>query len=138
MQAYVQVSRPGGTNLVVLEQDRASIGNAPTNDVVIDTDRTVSRLHAVLERTPGGWCIRDLGSRNGTFVNGVRVLADKALHAGDEIRVGETRLSFRADAGDDGMLTEAAAARPTLTPRELDVLVTLCAPVFSGNLFTEP
>ena len=138
MQAYVQVSRPGGSAIVVLSADRVSIGKAATNDIVIDTDATVSRLHAMLEPTPGGWCIRDLGSRNGTYVNGVRLLTDKALHSGDEIRVGETRLSFRAEGDDNALQTEVAAARPTLTPREFDVLVTLCAPVFTANVFTEP
>jgi hypothetical protein len=122
----------------VLSADRTSIGSAATNDIVLDGDRTVSRLHAVIERLPGGWTVRDLGSRNGTFVNAVRVLSDRVLRNGDELRLGETRLMFRWDETDSGPLTEVAAARPTLTPREHDVLVALCTPVFSGNLFTEP
>lgn len=138
MPAYVQVWRSGGSDVVVLTADRASIGTAPANDVVVTGDRTISRLHAVLERFPGGWCVRDLGSRNGTFVNGVRVLSDQALRAGDEIRVGATRIVFRAEEAEAGLATEVAGRAPTLTPRERDVLVALCAPVFSGAMFTEP
>jgi hypothetical protein len=138
MSVFVQVFRSGGSELVVLSADRASVGTAPTNDIVVTSDRTVSRLHAVIERFPGGWSVRDLGSRNGTFVNGTRVLSDCALRTGDEIRVGSTRLAFRSDEGVGDPLTEVADSPPTPTPRERDVLVALCAPVFSGELFTEP
>jgi hypothetical protein len=139
MSVFVQVFRPGGSELVVMSGERASVGTAATNDIVITSDRTVSRLHAVIERFPGGWSVRDLGSRNGTFVNGTRVLADCALRTGDEIRVGATRLSFRCDDdGAGGPLTEVADSPPPPPPRERDVLVALCAPVFSGELFTEP
>lgn len=138
MPAYVQVWRADGSEVVVLEGDRASIGTGSDNDVVVTGDRTTSRLHAVLERFAGGWCVRDLGSRNGTYVNGTRVLADSALRPGDEIRVGATRITFRADEAERAPATEVAGRAPTLTPRERDVLVALCAPVFSGAVFTEP
>lgn len=137
MSVYVQVFRPGGSELVMLSE-RASVGSAATNDIVVSADRTVSRLHAVIERFPGGWSVRDLGSRNGTFVNGTRVLSDCALRTGDEIRVGATRLAFRCEDAAADPLTEVADSPPTPTPRERDVLVALCAPVFSGELFTEP
>jgi hypothetical protein len=45
-------------------------------------------VHAVFERFGDTWCVRDLGSRNGTFVNGDRVIGERALHAGDEILLG--------------------------------------------------
>jgi pSer/pThr/pTyr-binding forkhead associated (FHA) protein len=62
-----------------------TLGKTASNDITIDTDPTVSRLHAVLEYFPAGWCIRDLASRNGTFVNGQRVLGERRLQNGDEI-----------------------------------------------------
>jgi DNA-binding CsgD family transcriptional regulator len=73
-------------------------------------------------------------------VNGERVLGERALHAGDEIRVGSTRLVFRADprAGAHTTATHTAKQAPELTRRERDVLVELCRPLVSGDLFTEP
>ena len=67
---FVEIRGPEGTRLVELTNDRSSLGRATTNDVVVLSDPTVSRLHAVIERYPTGFCVRDLGSANGTFVNG--------------------------------------------------------------------
>jgi DNA-binding NarL/FixJ family response regulator len=96
-------------------------------------------MHAVLECFAGGWCVRDMAARNGTFVNGQRLLGDRQLRGGDEIRLGATRLVFMAEGLDpDETETQAARSAPALTPRERDVLVALCLPLASGDLFTEP
>src|SRR2546421_5758808 len=136
---YLEVLKPDGRDVVVLEPQRASLGKARSNDIVLRSDPTVSRMHAVLERFAGGWCVRDLAARNGTFVNGQRLLGDCRLRSGDEIRLGATRLVFRAEGLDpDETETQAAESAPALTPRERDVLVALCRPLASGDLFTEP
>ena len=101
-------------------------------------DPTVSRLHAVIERFESGWCVSDLGSSNGTYLNGERIWAVRRLRNGDEIRVGRTRLLFR-DADDLGRtVTETDEGAPRLTPRERDVLVVLCKPLLARDQFTEP
>lgn len=112
-----------------------SVGSLETNDVVVDGDG-VSRAHAVLERFGDTWCVRDLGSRNGTFVNGERIIGERALHSGDEILLGRLRLLFRGPAR--GTETAALAQPPSLTPRERDVLLGLCRPLLTGDAFTEP
>src|SRR5882757_146930 len=89
---YVEVWQPQGRDVVVLDAQRVSVGKARSNDIVLGSDPTVSRMHAVLERFAGGWCVRDLAARNGTFVNGQRLLGDRQLRSGDEIRLGATRL----------------------------------------------
>src|SRR5207244_9394543 len=94
---YVEVWRAEGRDLVVLEAERVTVGKAASNDIAIRSDPAVSRLHAVLECFAAGWCIRDLGSHNGTFVNGRRVLGEHRLESGDEIRVGQTTLVFRLE-----------------------------------------
>jgi DNA-binding NarL/FixJ family response regulator len=134
---YLEAWKPSGPELVPLEGDRVTIGKGSGNDVVLTGDGTVSRMHAALERFGAGWCLRDLGSRNGTLVNGERVLRDRALRAGDEIQIGRTRLVFRGEHA-DASVTEVADAPPALTPRERDILIALCRPVLSGNLLTEP
>lgn len=66
------------------------IGRAEDNDVVLD-DSHVSKHHAELRHSAHGWDIRDLGSSNGTEVNGQPVQAAEA-RAGDVLRVGSTWL----------------------------------------------
>ena len=52
------------------------------------SDNTVSRRHAELHPTEGEWILKDLGSSNGTYVNGQRVVNTYALKLGDQIRFG--------------------------------------------------
>jgi hypothetical protein len=115
-----------------------TLGKAATNDLPIAADPAVSRLHAVFERYPAGWCISDLGSKNGTFVDGERILGSRTLRPGDEIRVGSTRLVFRGDAPESSDGTDALEDPPRLTARERDVLIELCRPLLDGDAFTEP
>jgi pSer/pThr/pTyr-binding forkhead associated (FHA) protein len=139
LPAYLEAWRPPGPELMPLDGDRVTIGSAADTDLVIGTDPTVSRLHAVIESVGSQWVVRDLGSRNGTFVNGERLLGDRVLRAGDELRVGATRIVFRGErlaATTDS--TQTAEAAPELTRRERDVLMLLCRPVFNGDLLTEP
>ena len=121
-----------------LEADRTTVGKAAENDVAFDDDPTASHLHAVLERFAAGWCVTDLGSSNGTWVNGERIWSSHRLRHGDEIRVGQTRLIFRDPLSAEGAQTEAEDAPPGLTARELDVLVALCRPLLDRDMFTEP
>ncbi len=128
----------GSTHEVVeLSGTRVSMGRGPSNDVVI-AHPTSSKLHAVLEHMAGTWVLRDLASRNGTYVNGERLWGERALHPGDEIRVGEARLLFQSDEVRDDTHTILEDSAPRLTAREHDVLVALCRPVLAGNLFTDP
>lgn len=120
-----------------LESDRSTVGRGEDNNVVVN-DPTASDLHAVLERFPAGWCVADLGSSNGTWVNGERIWASRRLRDGDEVRVGATRLVFHDPHGDAGAKTESEQEAPSLTSRERDVLVALCRPLLARDMFTEP
>jgi hypothetical protein len=121
-----------------LEADRTTVGKAAENDVSLAEDPTTSHLHAILERFPAGWCVTDLGSSNGTWVNGERIWSSHRLRHGDEIRVGQTRLIFRDPLNAGGAQTEAEDVAPSLTTRERDVLVALCRPLLDRDMFTEP
>ena len=123
---------------VELAADRSTIGKATENDITVDDDATASGLHAVLERFAAGWCVTDLGSSNGTWVNGERIWASRRLRHGDEIRIGQTRLVFRDPLAPAGAATEVELAAPALTTREHDVLVALCRPLLARDMFTEP
>ena len=120
-----------------LEDNRTTIGKSDDNSVPVPDDPTASHLHAVLERFPAGWCVTDLGSTNGTWVNGERIWTSHRLRNGDEVRVGQTRLIFRDSLAAGGARTEAEQEAPALTRRERDVLVALCRPLLARDMFTE-
>jgi K+-sensing histidine kinase KdpD len=63
------------------------------------SDNTVSRRHCELLPAEGEWIVRDLGSSNGTYLNGGRVMASASLKIGDQIRVGRTLMVFGAQPG---------------------------------------
>jgi pSer/pThr/pTyr-binding forkhead associated (FHA) protein len=134
----IEVWALSGCTYVDLFDDRMTIGKGADNKISLSGDPTVSRLHAVIERFDTGWCVSDLGSSNGTYLNGERIWAAQRLRNADEIRVGRTRLLFR-DAADLGRtVTETDEGAPRLTPRERDVLVLLCKPLLARDQFTEP
>ncbi len=139
MDAFLEVWRPAGADLVALRSQRLTIGRSDGNDIVLSEDTQVSRVHAVLEQLAGSWSVRDVSSRNGTFLNGTRVSGEARLGAGDELRIGRTRIVLRADrTGQDPGATEAQAPPPPLTPRERDVLIALFRPMTNAEMFTEP
>jgi predicted component of type VI protein secretion system len=121
-----------------LTTERSTIGKADENDIALSDDATASHLHAVLERFAAGWCVTDLGSSNGTWVNGERIWSSRRLRHGDEVRIGQTRLLFHDPLTATGAPTETEIAPPELTPRERDVLVALCRPLLARDMFTEP
>jgi S1-C subfamily serine protease len=79
--------------------DFATIGRHPGSDVPFDPehDLVVSVRHAAVFKQGGCFHVRDLGSTNGTLVNGVKVRGDRPLEAGDVLQLGPTgpRLEFR-------------------------------------------
>src|SRR4051812_37174194 len=137
MTAHLEVWQPGGIELLPLNDARVTVGRGSGNDIPMPGDKTVSTLHAVIEPIGDGWCVQDLGSRNGTFVAGKRLVGVRALRPGDEITIGRTRIVFRTADPAAVTRTHAAAAVPDLTRREKDVLRELCRPLFSGELYSE-
>jgi len=138
--SYLEVHEAGAVRLVPLTEATLAIGRSPTNTVTIDSKR-VSRLHAVLERFPPGWSIRDLGSTNGTTVNGAPLRQTRHLRDGDRIEIGGVRLLFHApeDSQTQTVAADPVPPPPPLTRRERDVLAELCAPhTVGGAPFPEP
>jgi Protein of unknown function (DUF3662)/FHA domain len=82
---------PNGVYSIV---GRARIGRSEEGEIVL-VDPSVSRSHAVVEIDERGAFVRDLGSTNGTFLNGRRIEAE-SLRDGDELRFGNTRMRFEA------------------------------------------
>ena len=142
MPSHLEVWKPTGRQLIPLGSERVTVGKSSTNVVSLDHDSTVSRVHAVLENLGHAWSVRDVGSRNGTYINGEKISAERVLRSGDEVRVGKTKLVFWEvrDATTLGEATVSVAPTqppPRLTRRELEVLVVLCRPLVSGDPFPE-
>ncbi|MGQ9628170.1 MAG: NBR1-Ig-like domain-containing protein [Anaerolineae bacterium] len=83
-----------------------SLGRLPDNDVAIN-DQQISRRHASLTWEEGHFVLRDLGSANGTFLNGEQVTSPKVVYDGDVIGLSEVLLAFRAGTGEVGEQTLA-------------------------------
>ncbi|KGF72899.1 ABC transporter ATP-binding protein [Neosynechococcus sphagnicola sy1] len=83
-------------NLSLSGRNSLSIGRDPRNDMVI-SHPTVSRFHAKVERQNGSFVLNDLGSSNGTYVNGKEVMSPVVLRTGDTIRIGCDRLVLNID-----------------------------------------
>jgi len=94
------------------------------------TDGTVSRRHAALVPRNGAWALDDLGSANGTYLNGVKVTRPTPVHRGDQIRCGTTLLVFGGgkpteaaiDLDENGSLVDAAIVA-TLPSNEDSVII---------------
>jgi adenylate cyclase len=87
--ARLLLSTPDGQQVVDLAVHN-TLGRHPTNSIQL-LDKIVSKEHCVIERRGNQFVLRDLGSLNGTYVNGERVNGERALRHGDEIALGSTR-----------------------------------------------
>jgi pSer/pThr/pTyr-binding forkhead associated (FHA) protein len=143
MPSHLEIWKPSGRELITLSGQRVTIGKASTNEVSLEHDSTVSRLHAVLDNLGFAWSVRDVGSRNGTYLNGEKISAERVMRSGDELRVGKSRLIFwDAREGDEATADATVSVAPTelpprLTRRELEVLLVLCRPLVSDDPFPE-
>ena len=85
---------PVGT-IILLDAD-VVFGRAAESDVPLTADGTVSGRHARVFRRDGSPYLEDLGSTNGTFVNGQPLAAERRLRPGDVVAVGATELVYEA------------------------------------------
>lgn len=77
-----------------LDSGPITIGRDASNDIVVKNDEFASATHARFEPRGNGVWLEDLGSTNGTYLNGIRLKKSKRLEPGDEVKVGETDLRF--------------------------------------------
>jgi hypothetical protein len=112
-----------------IKEDSCTMGRADDCEIVIP-DRQISRYHARIERDPGGYVLRDLGSKNGTYVNGELLRGQPyRLQDGDEIELatviqlgfvsGEATLPLTGDLGRPGGLQLDQAARQVYLGRQI-------------------
>jgi len=132
----------GHQRIVALDAGRPAltVGRQAASDVALSWDEEVSRAHADIECIGDVWTLVDDGrSRNGSFVNGERVIGRRALRHGDVLAIGRTRITFVAPltAGEHSTAAGQRGAPPALSPAQRRVLVALCRP-FGATRFATP
>lgn len=127
--------------ILVLRSERLTVGREPAQDLALEWDPEVSRLHALLERLGETWTVvDDQISSNGTFVNGVRVSGRRRLRDQDAIRFGGTLVAFR-DPKDATAATKPAgdwATAAVVGAAQQRVLVALCTPMLARDGVSVP
>jgi phosphoserine phosphatase RsbU/P len=93
-------SADGASRRVTLDKERVTIGRSRENDVFLP-DQWLSRQHAEVRTRGDGYVLVDLGSKNGTLLNGSRLSGEQGLKDGDLITIGEHRLVFSLGASDE-------------------------------------
>jgi pSer/pThr/pTyr-binding forkhead associated (FHA) protein len=116
VQGHLEVWASSGRSLLPLPAGRCSIGSSNDSDVVVD-EASVSRVHALFEQLGGVWFVEDLGSRNGTYVNGQRISGRRVVRPGDEIRLGVVRVVLRGVVSGTRAATSVVDEPPVLTRR---------------------
>ena len=94
-RASVVIHEDGAERTVALASDTVTIGRLADCDVVLK-DKGASRKHAQLKLRDGAWTLTDLGSTNGTRLNG-QTVQSRELNDGDKITIGTTVIEFRRD-----------------------------------------
>lgn len=92
---FLVLNGQGGTTRYDLNEGEIKIGRIQTCAIKVANDDEVSREHALLRITRDKVVLSDLSARNGTFLNGDRVQAPRALQDGDQIRIGSSTLVFK-------------------------------------------
>ena len=112
---YLKLIELGNHSPTEVHGDVARLGRSPDCTVVLSGAHldVVSALHAELRHDSTGWQLKDLGSRNGTFLNGQRLTGEARLRAGDVIGLGETGPRFSVAAVAD-VLEATVPERPGL------------------------
>ena len=94
-QRELQILSPDGqTRIVPLDCDRISLGRSSITELCYPDDSGLSRQHLAFEKQGDDWLIRDLGSKNGTLLNGVRISSAQVLKPGDRVTAGHLILIF--------------------------------------------
>jgi hypothetical protein len=109
---FVMRSGPTIDKVFPLEGQEVSIGRESVNTVAIN-DVEVSRRHARMELRGNAYVIQDLGSTNGTFVNGQRVVGTQVLNPGDTVSLGEgIVLTFESAFDPNATMMSSKASKP--------------------------
>lgn len=124
MQELLIHTPDGKIRTMPLDQDRITLGRASTNELCYPDDAGLSRQHLALERTSGKWVLRDLGSKNGTLVNGERVTGLHVIGPTDRIMAGHLLLEFANAKPPELQKTVVFVDNTAVAPKESSTVIT--------------
>jgi serine phosphatase RsbU (regulator of sigma subunit)/pSer/pThr/pTyr-binding forkhead associated (FHA) protein len=118
-----------------LPEERLSVGRSSANDLCYPDDAGLSRQHLVFERSGRSWIVKDVGSKNGTMVNGFRITGPATLKKGDTISAGHLRIEFTGEASqrDQTVVFVEEDVQPTATTTVATSLEGLMGPEDSSS-----
>jgi len=96
MDARLEITdERGSARVVTLGRDDVTLGRSPGNTLAYPNDARLSRYHLRFDCQSGAWRLTDLGSKNGTLLNGARLAAPAQLNPGDSIHAGQLAITFQ-------------------------------------------
>ena len=155
LKAQIEAERAGQPFLIYRDGDQeqqifafepaleqVTVGRGSASSICLEWDTEVSRLHAQFERIGADWTVSDDGlSRNGTHVNGERVVGRRRLRDGDVVRFGQTSAIFRqpleSEVGETAIAGDVID-RASLSEAQRRVLVALCRPFKEASGYVTP
>lgn len=113
MRELVIHTPDGRTRPVPLQAERITLGRSSSNELCYADDAGLSRQHLAIERAGDQWTLRDLGSKNGTLLNGNRIASPQTLRPGDRIMAGHLTIEYR-EVGEPAPAPPSPAAANTV------------------------
>jgi hypothetical protein len=139
MNAYLEVWKGSVCERIPLVPgERFTIGRHSESDLLLP-EKSVSRVHAVIDRVGTGWLLSDLSS-NGTTVNGAHIVGRQvAIAPGATVVIGSASIVLRdASQGAAEETITRSVPRPHVTPAERRVLLALCRPLVTDGPVRQP
>lgn len=115
----------GASKTVLLEKHRVTLGRSSANELCFAEDHGLSRQHLAFERSGNYWHVHDLGSKNGTLVNGIRINLPTKLESGDRISAGHLVISFGEPTPSVSQETVVFVDNPMESPSSSTVITSL-------------
>lgn len=129
MASFLVIAASGEQKLVSSKKSLLRVGRLPESEIYLD-EPVVSRRHADIYKSDTSYYVKDMGSRNGTLVNGERISQPTEISPGDIVGIGNSQIVYEPSEG-ISFLKEQGAAEPTSS-------VSLSAPTPSGGQMMAP
>jgi serine phosphatase RsbU (regulator of sigma subunit) len=129
LASFLVIAGSGEQRLVSSKKSLLRIGRLPESEIYLD-EPVVSRRHADIYKSDASYYVKDMGSRNGTLVNGERISQPTEISPGDTVGIGNSQIVYEPSEG-ISFLKEQGAAEPTSS-------VSLAAPTPSGGQMMAP